>query len=183
MGDEPERRRYDHRSMIERRNTTRIRTIEQVQDFLDGTDKSDIEISRRTGAYDSPTRTVIEFEYHNRLSKPGKGLGVRRYTTKVLCRALRSRPPLPAPQDRPHLRTTAADPPATPSSATTAVPTSPCSPKVDEAGRLPAPWGSAVSPSRVIHDGGLRGLDLWVQVVYLQWVTKIHQRFPATNPG
>ena len=37
--------------------------------------------------------------------------------------------------------------------------------------------------SRVIHDGGLRGLDLWGQVIYLQWVTKIHQRFPATNPG
>ncbi len=62
--------------------TTRIRTLEQVQDFLDGTDKTDIEISQRTAAYDFIRRTLVEFEYHLRLSKPEKGL-IKRYIQKV----------------------------------------------------------------------------------------------------
>ncbi len=62
--------------------TTRIRTLQQVQDHLDGTDKTDIEISQRTAAYDFIRRTLVEFEYHHRLCKPEKGL-IKRYIQKV----------------------------------------------------------------------------------------------------
>ena len=61
--------------------TERLRTIEQVQAFVVGTESVDCTLQDRESAYDFVRRTLVAFGYH-RLGKSDRGW-VRRYIVKV----------------------------------------------------------------------------------------------------
>lgn len=67
--------------MIVTLRTERIRTLDQIRAFLDGSQSADFELTDRTSAYAFVGRTLVRFEYHG-LRKPDKGL-VRRFLEKV----------------------------------------------------------------------------------------------------
>ena len=67
--------------MIVTLRTERIRTLDQVRAFLDGSQPADFKLTDRTSAYAFVRRTLVRFEYHG-LRKPDKGL-VRRFLEKV----------------------------------------------------------------------------------------------------
>ena len=62
--------------------TQRVRTLEQVRVFIEGSEAVDFVGGDREGVYDLVRRTLVQLEYHHRLSKPDKGL-VKRYLEKV----------------------------------------------------------------------------------------------------
>ena len=61
--------------------TERIRTLDQVRAFLDGSEPADFELADRTTAYAFVRRTLVRFGYHG-LAKPDRGL-VKRFIEKV----------------------------------------------------------------------------------------------------
>ncbi len=61
----------------------RIRTLEQIWEFLKGTAATDTVPSRDCAeAYRFIVETLVRFEYHHRLSMPGKSL-VKRFIEKA----------------------------------------------------------------------------------------------------
>ena len=62
--------------------TERIRTLDDIRAFLDGSEATDITPQDREAAYWFIERTLVRFRYHFGLSRAGKGL-VRRYLAKV----------------------------------------------------------------------------------------------------
>ena len=60
--------------------TERLRTIEQVQAFVVGTEPVDCTLQDRESAYDFVRRTLVAFGYH-RLGKSDRGW-VRRYIAR-----------------------------------------------------------------------------------------------------
>ena len=68
--------------MIVTLQTQRVRTLEQVRVFIEGSEAVDFVGGDREGVYDLVRRTLVQLEYHHRLSKPDKGL-VKRYLEKV----------------------------------------------------------------------------------------------------
>ena len=66
--------------MIVTVQTERVRTLEQVRAFLEGSEAVDFVESEREGVYDLVRRTLVRLDYH-RLGKQDKGL-VRRYLGK-----------------------------------------------------------------------------------------------------
>ena len=62
--------------------TQRVRTLEQVRVFIEGSEAVDFVGGDREGVYVLVRRTLVQLEYHHRLSKPDKGL-VKRYLEKV----------------------------------------------------------------------------------------------------
>ena len=67
--------------MIVTLQTERVRTLEQVRAFVEGSEAVDFAGGEREGVYTLVRRTLVKLDYH-RLGKPGKGL-VRRYLAKV----------------------------------------------------------------------------------------------------
>ena len=67
--------------MIVTLQTQRVRSLEQVRAFLEGSEAVDFVEGDRAGVYDLVRRTLVKLRYH-RLGKPDKGL-VRRYLGKV----------------------------------------------------------------------------------------------------
>ena len=67
--------------MIVTLQTQRVRTLEQVRAFLEGSEAVDFAGGDREGVYGLVRRTLVKLRYH-RLGKPDKGL-VRRYLGKV----------------------------------------------------------------------------------------------------
>ena len=67
--------------MIVTLQTQRVRSLEQVRAFLEGSEAVDFVEGDRAGVYGLVRRTLVQLEYH-RLGKPDKGL-VRRYLGKV----------------------------------------------------------------------------------------------------
>ena len=67
--------------MIVTLRTERIRTLDQMRAFLEGSEPADFQITDRTSAYVFVRRTLVRFEYHG-LGKPDKGL-VKRFVEKV----------------------------------------------------------------------------------------------------
>ena len=67
--------------MIVTLRTERIRTLDQIRAFLNGSEPADFELTDRSSAYAFVRRTLVRFEYHG-LRKPDKGL-VRRFLEKV----------------------------------------------------------------------------------------------------
>ena len=61
--------------------TQRVRTLEQIRAFLEGSESVDFAGGDREGVYALVRRTLVRLRYH-RLSKPDKGL-VKRYLGKV----------------------------------------------------------------------------------------------------
>ena len=61
--------------------TERVRTLEQVRAFVEGSEPVDFAGAGREGIYALVRRTLVRLDYH-RLGKPDKGL-VRRYLAKV----------------------------------------------------------------------------------------------------
>ena len=61
--------------------TQRVRTLEQVRSFVEGSKAVDFAEGDREGAYVLVRRTLVQLRYH-RLGKPDKGL-VKRYLGKV----------------------------------------------------------------------------------------------------
>ncbi len=61
--------------------TERVRTLDQVRAFVEGSEAVDFAGGEREGVYTLVRRTLVKLDYH-RLGKPGKGL-VRRYLAKV----------------------------------------------------------------------------------------------------
>ena len=68
--------------MIVTLQTQRVRTLEQVRVFIEGSEAVDFVGGDREGIYVLVRRTLVQLEYHYRLSKPDKGL-VKRYLEKV----------------------------------------------------------------------------------------------------
>ena len=68
--------------MIVTLQTQRVRTLEQVRVFIEGSEAVDFVGGDREGVYVLVRRTLVQLEYHHRLSKPDKGL-VKRYLEKV----------------------------------------------------------------------------------------------------
>ena len=62
--------------------TQRVRTLEQVRVFIEGSEAVDFVGGDREGVYVLVRRSLVQLEYHHRLSKPDKGL-VKRYLEKV----------------------------------------------------------------------------------------------------
>ena len=67
--------------MIVTLRTERIRTLDQVRAFLDGSQPADFELTDRTSAYAFVRRTLVRFEYHG-LRRPAK-TQVKRFLEKV----------------------------------------------------------------------------------------------------
>ena len=67
--------------MIVTLRTERIRTLDQMRAFVEGSEPADFQITDRTSAYVFVRRTLVRFEYHG-LGKPDKGL-VKRFLEKV----------------------------------------------------------------------------------------------------
>ena len=67
--------------MIVTLQTERVRTLDQVRAFVEGSEAVDFARGEREGVYTLVRRTLVKLDYH-RLGKPGKGL-VRRYLAKV----------------------------------------------------------------------------------------------------
>lgn len=67
--------------MIVTLQTERVRTLEQVRAFVEGSEAVDFAGAGREGIYALVRRTLVRLDYH-RLGKPDKGL-VRRYLGKV----------------------------------------------------------------------------------------------------
>lgn len=67
--------------MIVTLQTERVRTLDQVRAFVEGSEAVDFAGGEREGVYTLVRRTLVKLDYH-RLGKPGKGL-VRRYLAKV----------------------------------------------------------------------------------------------------
>ena len=67
--------------MIVTLRTERLRTIEQLEAFVEGSASADCKPLDRESAYDFPRRTLVAFDYH-RLGKADRGC-VRRYVVKV----------------------------------------------------------------------------------------------------
>ncbi len=67
--------------MIVTLQTERVRTLEQVRAFVEGSEPVDFAGAGREGIYALVRRTLVRLDYH-RLGKPEKGL-VRRYLAKV----------------------------------------------------------------------------------------------------
>ena len=67
--------------MIVTLQTERVRTLEQVRAFMEGSEPVDFAGAGREGIYALVRRTLVRLDYH-RLGKPDKGL-VRRYLAKV----------------------------------------------------------------------------------------------------
>ena len=61
--------------------TQRVRTLEKVRAFVEGSESVDVAEGDREGAYALVRRTLAQLGYHC-LGKPGKGL-VKRYFGKV----------------------------------------------------------------------------------------------------
>jgi len=61
--------------------TERVRSLEEVRAFVEGSEAMDFVVSDRAGIYRLVRRTLVRLEYH-RLGKAGKGL-VKRYLGKV----------------------------------------------------------------------------------------------------
>ena len=68
--------------MIVTLRTERIRTLDDVRAFLEGSEAADITLHDRREAYAFIERTLVRFRYHFGLSRAGKGL-VRRFLAKV----------------------------------------------------------------------------------------------------
>ena len=62
--------------------TERIRTLDDIRAFLEGSEAADITPHDRKAAYAFVERTLVRFRYHFGLSRAGKGL-VRKYLAKV----------------------------------------------------------------------------------------------------
>ena len=62
--------------------TERIRTLDEIRAFLEGSEAADITPHDREAAYAFIERTLVRFRYHFGLPRAGKGL-VRKYFTKV----------------------------------------------------------------------------------------------------
>ena len=67
--------------MIVTLQTQRVRTLEQVRAFVEGSEAVDFAGGDREGVYTLVRRTLVQLDYH-RLGKPDKGL-VKRYLGKV----------------------------------------------------------------------------------------------------
>ena len=67
--------------MIVTLQTERVRTLEQVRAFVEGSEAVDFAGCEREGVYTLVRRTLVKLDYH-RLGKPDKGL-VKRYLGKV----------------------------------------------------------------------------------------------------
>ena len=67
--------------MIVTLQTERVRSLEEVRAFVEGSEAVDFVVSDRAGIYRLVRRTLVRLEYH-RLGKAGKGL-VKRYLGKV----------------------------------------------------------------------------------------------------
>ena len=67
--------------MIVTLQTERVRTLDEVRAFVEGSEAVDFAVSDREGIYRLIRRTLVRLEYH-RLGKPDKGL-VKRYLGKV----------------------------------------------------------------------------------------------------
>ena len=61
--------------------TERIRTLDQIRAFLDGSEPADFRFAGRDSAYDFVRRTLVRFEFHG-LKRDEKGL-VKRFIEKV----------------------------------------------------------------------------------------------------
>ena len=61
--------------------TERIRTLDQIRAFLDGSEPTDFRFAGRDSAYDFVRRTLVRFEFHG-LKRDEKGL-VKRFIEKV----------------------------------------------------------------------------------------------------
>ena len=61
--------------------TERIRTLDQIRAFLDGSEPTDFRFAGRASAYDFVRRTLVRFEFHG-LKRDEKGL-VKRFIEKV----------------------------------------------------------------------------------------------------
>ncbi|MYA40979.1 MAG: hypothetical protein F4Z31_04420 [Gemmatimonadetes bacterium] len=61
--------------------TERIRTLDQIRAFLEGSEAADFEPADRTSASAFVRRTLVRFEYHG-LHRPDKSL-VKRYLEQV----------------------------------------------------------------------------------------------------
>ena len=98
----------DHRRMIVRLDTHRLQTLDQVREFLDGSEQVDLQPQTRADAYAFVAKTVRRFDYALR-GRADKGL-LRRFLAKAaglsraqITRLLQQhRPhPLPPPTQRP----------------------------------------------------------------------------------
>ena len=67
--------------MILKLDIERVRTIDEVRDFMTGSEPVDFHLTDRRGAYDFVTRTLRRLNYAG-LSKADKGV-VRRFVAKV----------------------------------------------------------------------------------------------------
>ena len=67
--------------MILKLDIERVRTIDEVRDFMAGSELVDFHLTERRGAYDFVARTVRRLSYAG-LSKADKGV-VRRFVAKV----------------------------------------------------------------------------------------------------
>ena len=67
--------------MIVTLRTERIRTLDQIRAFLDGSEPADFRFAGRDSAYDFVRRTLVRFEFHG-LKRDEKGL-VKRFIEKV----------------------------------------------------------------------------------------------------
>ena len=67
--------------MILKLDIERVRTIDEVRDFMAGSEPADFRLTDRRGAYDFVTRTLRRLSYAG-LSKADKGV-VRRFVAKV----------------------------------------------------------------------------------------------------
>ena len=88
--------------MILRLDIERLCTLEEVRDFLAGSEPVDFHFTDRRGAYDFVTRALRRLNYGG-LSKADKGV-VRRFVAKVTgwSRAQTTRLDRSVPQDRAH---------------------------------------------------------------------------------
>ena len=68
--------------MIVTLRTERIRTLDDVRAFLEGSEAADITLHDRREAYAFIERTLVRFRYHFGLSRAGKGL-LRKFLAKV----------------------------------------------------------------------------------------------------
>ena len=68
--------------MIVTLRTERIRTLDDVRAFLEGSDAADVTLHDRREAYAFIERTLVRFRYHFGLSRVGKGL-LRKFLAKV----------------------------------------------------------------------------------------------------
>ena len=71
----------DHRRMIVRLDTHRLQTLDQVREFLDGSEQVDLQPQTRADAYAFVAKTVRRFDYALR-GRADKGL-LRRFLAKA----------------------------------------------------------------------------------------------------